>query len=760
MRALKRIFFVGLVALVTPCFSAYATNFNTFKDGVRFGIASNLDEPFTLSSTGFSVDAQTLTGGIFDNSPEPPYSVHFWVTFGEANNGDVPRQSRFPGFIVPEPGDPEPVVTTELSTTFRLPVRGNPNPPNELEPGLTAANMVGGSLFFTVCLDTAFASTPSPSDGVCVSDEVVVHPNQPTFVASPPLSQANQATLYWETLPRDNNVPIGNSHRITLLSQSEDTNDPNNSVVLTINDRTNVGNFEGSLRNRLFLTDSPLGLPGFVAKPGVAYQASVQACAGFDVCGEARTIENVTRFADSFSASSNRTDAIEVSWVKHATNTPSYRLTRCEVQSGVCTNITPGSNAVSYIDDDAVPGQSYRYTVLACPSTGPCDGNLIPTGISNAGVRAFALPNPATVVDASDGIQRDRISVNWSEFTPAASNFNDPGYRIVVSNSFSPDFSVIRDVLFQDGISFTFDTGSGRPLPSGVELTFNVLTCTNIRSDSPTCVAAESADTGYSRTLFDAGSPSEGVAKIIWKRFSQDTTRYRLQRCTVSPQQCAFVGNDVGNVVSFNDTDVDIGTSYTYSVHACSTNQNSSCVEIGETGIVTVVGKVLPDKFEIDNSPDLLINTNQIIRESVSQSRTFHEIADQDWVKVELRSGLRQLEVRTTSEAEGVNTQISLFNSSGQLLACALNTPGVITGHARLRLPDLPPGDYFLRVEQEDEQQVLGPVENYFLTTTISVASTGAAIEFNGNCNSIVADFPSSAKGTNVVPILQIILSE
>lgn len=747
------IFCVAVIALATAWPPAYATTFSTLQDGIAFTITSNLDEPFTLNSTNFQVDARTLTGDMFSNSPEPPYSVHLWVTFGGVpNNSDTPRESRT------VPRSQASVVGTELSTTFRLPVIGSPNPRGELEPGLTAANMVGGSLFFTLCLDVP----ARPQD--CVSDQVVIHPKQPTFLESPALSQENQATLYWETLPRDNNnLPVGHSHRITFTNQVNDAT----SVLRLIRDRIDVANVDGRVRNRLILNNDPRD--GFVAQPGVAYQTSVQACAGFNVCGEARTIQNVTRFAN-FTASTNRSDGIEVSWVQHARSTPGYLLSRCEVaNSGMCEIIDAGPN-LSYTDESTVPGIDYQYSVFACPSTGPCDGNAIPTGISNVGQRKFALPDPATFVEASDGDFLDRITVTWSEFSPAADNFPDArGYRVFVTNSFSPDSTNSRDIRYQPNSSeVTINTGSRSPLPSGVELLFEVYTCGDLSSDpSPdpsNCVKAVEANTGYSKALIRSESPSAGVAKITWNRFSTDTDHYRIMRCTVSPSQCTFIPNKidnnvVGTEISFSENDLNGGDRFTYKVHACPTSSNSDCAEIGETSIITIAREINPDVFEIDNSPDLLVRTIHTIRESLSQDRTFHEITDQDWARIRLQFGRRRLEVITESGTEGVNTQLTLFDARGRLVACALNTPGGVTTNAQLRLPNLSPGDYFLRAELQDEEQSLSPV-TYKMTTNISIDNTGSTIEFTGDCKTRVADFPRSTPDTIVAPILEILLQD
>ena len=95
-----------------------------------------------------------------------------------------------------------------------------------------------------------------------------------------------------------------------------------------------------------------------------------------------------------------------------------------------------------------------------------------------------------------------------------------------------------------------------------------------------------------------------------------------------------------------------------------------------------------------------------------------------------MTEGLRQLDVFTTSAPEiDVNTKLLLINDEGELLHCSYNTPGFATAHARLLVPDLPVGDYFLRVGQENNGQTIRPIENYELVIRLSPNSTDNLID-------------------------------
>jgi len=191
---------------------------------------------------------------------------------------------------------------------------------------------------------------------------------------------------------------------------------------------------------------------------------------------------------------------------------------------------------------------------------------------------------------------------------------------------------------------------------------------------------------------------------------------------------------------------------------ACRNPLDIDCVETGNTNVVTIAGNVQPDIFENDDSPLELTQSNQTIEISVTQSRNFHTATDKDWTRILIESGVRELDIRTTSSLESVDTQLTLFDSDGEIIGCALNTPGIVTLNARLRLPNLQAGEYFLRIEQQDDVGIPGPVDNYALTTTISINNSGNPIEF-GDC-SRAEGFPEkpSSKRPIVSPIINLLL--
>jgi len=173
-----------------------------------------------------------------------------------------------------------------------------------------------------------------------------------------------------------------------------------------------------------------------------------------------------------------------------------------------------------------------------------------------------------------------------------------------------------------------------------------------------------------------------------------------------------------------------MNNTYVYSIYACSTMQNNSCVKTGDTNDITIASNIQPDTYENDDLPFELNNTNQTIRVSVTQQRSFHIADDQDWTRITFSSGVREFDIKITSNEQNLFTQLTLFDEGGNIVGCALNTPDVVTGNARLRLPSLPFGEYLLRVEQQDNGSVRAPIANYNLITTISVSDSGDPIEF------------------------------
>jgi len=907
----------------------------------------------TLESIQYSVRARTETKD--PQSPPLPYQVKLWVTIGsEADLNDPPRD--LVTIESPQIGQESFIAT--VGTSFQLPTQGNPNPRNELDPEFDASSLVGNVIFIKVCVVPKELVRP-----ICVVDKFEVHPDQPKFVESPSDMIEDQATIYWEQLPKDGTVSIGDGHRLNLVNQN-DSRDRTLVYVPKVDDSELV-DYNGVLRNRIVLkseTQLDASIPTFTPKAGQAYLVSLRACGQANsVCSTSRIIRNVTVFSSDFTASAGTSiNAIEVNWVTHAPDTSRYLLKRCLVlDPSSCIEIDTGSSDTSFEDATAVPDLEYRYTVSACKSNGSC----VPTGITNPGFLIAAtpdpVPDPITFVSATDGVAAGVIFVNWTEFSPDPSLFNNPRYELLVANptdsgstvtleipyqanqsntvvntnnnpqlasgvkldfsvrscadtansaavctsstvqnsgyslaafqatsifidqadiewvQFSPqttryrlerctvtatpqcvfidpignatsytDSTSIADTSYvytifactgsansscvetgetnvvtianqnaPDPVSFVnatdgtvlnqinvnwselmpaasdydnpgyvveivnqnslgdtlvrevdyqlnmpddvFLTGTGQDLVSGVLYEFSVLTCEEYDSSSPQCVDPITSDLGHSLARFDASSPFAGAAQINWSSFSADTLRYRLERCTDSANPvCTFFEPQAA--ISYQDLSVVEGAAYQYSIYACRTPFDGECMKTGDTDVVTITASIQPDPFENDGSPFHLNNPNQTIVTSVSQTRNFHTMVDRDWTRLFFESGTREFDIRTTSDLESLDTQLTLFDADGELLGCALNTPSSVTGNARLRLPNLSAGEYFLRVEQQDNGSVINPVESYSLITTISTSSSGAAIEFP-DC-SVVDDFPRAPIGELVAPSIQLLL--
>jgi len=457
-----------------------------------------------------------------------------------------------------------------------------------------------------------------------------------------------------------------------------------------------------------------------------------------------------------FSASSLVKGEALVEWVSFSPQTIRYRLERClDVNNGQCIFLDVG-NSLSYRDSSTLIGESYKYAIYACAEED--NSSCVKTGDTNSiTISNQDTPDPISFVSASDGTQLNEIALDWSEFSPTATNFDDPGYIVEIINQASLGDTLVREIAYQaNGSNDVFRTGTSRELPSGVLLNFSVRSCTGHSSTSPRCAASVTSDTGFAIARFPSGSPSAGVAKLDWTAFSADTHRYRLERCINSPTpQCTYI--EMQTATSYEDVDVTPGESYSYSVYACRTSLNSECVKTGITDDIIIANDIQADQFEDDDTPFELNSSNQTITASVTQPRSFDTANDQDWARITFESGLREFDIRTTSSIESVDTQITLFDANGRLVGCALNTPNVITGNARLRLPSLPAGEYYLRVEQQDNGSILGPVESYNLITTISVDNSGSAIEFP-DC-SVIDGFPRDPNAVKpIAPIIELLL--
>jgi len=395
---MKELKLLSLLTLITGislfCSTSYSQTSGVGSGaGYTIRVNSNLSRPYAVGdNTQLNVTATTST---FNPPFSTGYVSHLWVTLGRPTIGDLPRSSNSTLEIFLPDGE----------TSLQLSASGFGN------INTSPANMVGRSLFFTACIDLNSAFEPDPNGDLCHSDSVLVHPDRPNFLESPARQDPDQATIYWERLPLDNGQRVGSGHRLTLTNQ----NNPNDQVIVDIVDGDDTGTFNNQISNRLILNNTPIGpLNGdsFVAQLGQAYEAIIQACApdfstiGINplACGEGISRSNVTRFAESselFTASEGSfASSIEVHWVQHAprSNTPVYRLIRCEVNTDQCIpRIVAGENGesdllLSFIDEfEIVPETLYQYTIEACLNE-QCT-QTVPTGITNAGFASLLQPD-------------------------------------------------------------------------------------------------------------------------------------------------------------------------------------------------------------------------------------------------------------------------------------------------------------------------------------------------------------------------------
>jgi len=251
---------------------------------------------------------------------------------------------------------------------------------------------------------------------------------------------------------------------------------------------------------------------------------------------------------------------------------------------------------------------------LAQPTDAPNDS--VPMEISKDGFQKQMVPNPTASITASGGTQLNRVSLSWSEFSPAASMFDNPGYELEIINTTSTDNRVARLIRYVANRPQTIvATAANTGLRSGVLHTFRIRACSNYNMSSATCGAFSSSDPGFALARYPATSPSPGVALINWNQFSPNIEKYRLERCAATGAPlCNFI--NVGNVFSYEDTSAVFGESYVYSVFACRSNENSSCVKTGDSNPVQIQKPSTPNPITAINASD----GNQLNRIGISWS--------------------------------------------------------------------------------------------------------------------------------------------
>jgi len=263
------------------------------------------------------------------------------------------------------------------------------------------------------------------------------------------------------------------------------------------------------------------------------------------------------------------------------------------------THATSG-NALTFSVHSVGSKDRYRNKNADCNRAKSCPTQII----ANKESQKQSPPNPIDSIIALDGTQLNQVTINWSEFSPAASMFENSGYQLEIVDTISPSTRVTRLVPYvanqaRTSIETTGDSG----LPSGVLLIFRVRACSNYNTSLANCGSFSRGDPGFALARFPGISPNDGGAQIGWNEFSPNTQKYRLERCTTPGNRvCDFI--EVGNALSFLDASAVAGQTYRYSVFACRNNQNSSCVKTGDTKPIRIREPAKPNRIATINATD------------------------------------------------------------------------------------------------------------------------------------------------------------
>jgi len=360
-----------------------------------------------------------------------------------------------------------------------------------------------------------------------------------------------------------------------------------------------------------------------------------------------------------------------------------------------------------------------------------CDPDPRFTRASQSVIVPPVVQNVATIGD-----NQDELQLTWSE-VPFDDFVNDAGvpqsvdfvdfYRIeridhnrVTTVTELPPSAFSR-VIVDGQERFTMTFGEAEGVVRGKRNSFTVESCHNTSaSTTPTLVcfprSARQPNTGLGNVSgaiereFNAsqGSNSNGVF-VAWEEPTSGVLRYRVKRCLEGSDQGCTEVELAGSNTSFLDVNAQRGRLYEYTISACDRvfqNPNNPsdprigrCIENGvevyKFGTTNAGFRGLVDEYENDDTPQQAT----VIVNSVQQLHSFDSPVDDDWVRVDLRKPSR-LSIETASFGnENVDTVLSLFDESGNLLFenDDSNPSSNPAGFSKIETELLPQGSYFIR---------------------------------------------------------------
>lgn len=281
-----------------------------------------------------------------------------------------------------------------------------------------------------------------------------------------------------------------------------------------------------------------------------------------------------------------------------------YRKTGSESQWKLLATVS-GSNTVTYVDQTAAAGTTYRYTVQAC--AGAVRGEYDRAGTSVTYQPQISL--------SSAQVKSNGVSLTWKTFA------SYDGYRILRRTGTTGNWSVLAEITDAAQTAY-LDTASN--LSSGVTYSYTIC---GMSKGNPSVYDQYGLQVVWLSTpsLISAASCATGM-KVTWTQVS-GASGYNVYRADAGHWKKIAVITS-GSTTSYVDTSATTPNAvYTYTVRALLGNSLSDYVRSGVTGIQVPSPQLTAAKASTNG---ITVTWNAV--SGASKYRIFRRTASTNWI--------------------------------------------------------------------------------------------------------------------------------
>ncbi|MFN0098938.1 MAG: fibronectin type III domain-containing protein [Gemmatimonadaceae bacterium] len=253
-------------------------------------------------------------------------------------------------------------------------------------------------------------------------------------------------------------------------------------------------------------------------------------------------------------------NTVNLTYTDNASNESGFRFERCT--GATCTNFvlidSVGANAATFNDNTVLPGNVYRYRMLAY--------NIGASGYSNADSATTVLPVAPTTLVAT-AASSNRIDLTWLDNAD-----NEAGYRIErCEGAACSSFTLLVNAAANNG------SYSDSSLTTGTAYSYRVRAFNDAGISAFTNVASSVPNVPAIPTALLATTISASRIDLAWVDNATNESGYLVERC-VGPGCTDFTSRATlaAGVTTYQDVGLTASTSFRYRVRAVGASGNSA----------------------------------------------------------------------------------------------------------------------------------------------------------------------------------------